>query len=218
MTGTFILLSSPRSRFLENTSSGTRCHFVLKLVLVDSHTAYSSLKTIKLCAVGGRTVLYINHSSTQSREDTAWTSGHERNLPSMASFLSEGGIEKDEEHRVPEALDGLWWSWFYLWGQPWAAVGGMPPGTGTGVCRFLCAYSMQSNADYFQHLIFFSQTKEETKHTKIQQRVDERLCIYIEFPGNKACAPTSSSLFRGKLCFGFPQCPLPSPVCPPNLN
>lgn len=107
MTGTFILLSSPRSRFLENTSSGTRCHFVLKLLLVDSHTAYSSLKTIKLCAVGGRTVLYINHSSTQSREDTAWTSGHERNLPSMASFLSEGGIEKDEEHRVPEALDGL---------------------------------------------------------------------------------------------------------------
>lgn len=39
--------------------------------------------------------MYVNHSPTQSREDTEWTSGREHNLPSAASFLSEGGIEKD---------------------------------------------------------------------------------------------------------------------------
>lgn len=86
----------------------------------------------------------------------------------------------------------------------------------TGMCRFLSTYSMQSYAHFSQHLIF--PNKRRNQAHKTQQWIDEQLCIYIEFPGNKACSPTSLSLFGGKLCFAFSQCPLPSPMCPSNLN
>lgn len=69
---------------------------------------------------------------------------------------------------------------------------------------------------FSQHLIF--PNKRRNQAHKTQEWTDEQLCIYIEFPSNKACSPTSLSLFGGKLCFAFSQCPLPSPVCPPNLN
>jgi len=113
--------------------------------------------------------------------------------------------------------------WFYLHEAPgWPSLLQAAPHAGTlhtkriGMCRFLDAYSMQSYAHFFQHLIF--PNKRRNQAHKTQQWIDEQLCIYIEFPGNKACSPTSLSLFRGKLCFAFTQCPLPSPVCPPNLN
>ena len=123
-------------------------------------------------------------------------------------------------------LGGLCWSIYpdFTCMKPpvWPSLLQAAPHTGTphtkriGMCRFLDAYSMQSYAYFFQHLIF--PNKRRNQAHKTQQWIDEQLCIYIEFPGNKACSPTSLSLFRGKLCFAFTQCPLPSPVCPPNLN
>lgn len=62
---------------------------MVKLVVVDSYTACNAH-----CRWAD--LLHMNHSSTQSREeDTEWTSGHECNLPSTASFLSEVGIKRD---------------------------------------------------------------------------------------------------------------------------
>lgn len=107
--------------------------------------------------------------------------------------------------------------WLYLCGaSPELPVGEMSCGMGTSVCMFLCACIIQSCAGYFQLLIFPNKRRKQAHKT--QQWIDKQLCIYIEFPGNKACAPTSLPLFRGKLCFAFPQCPRPNPVCPPNLN
>lgn len=141
-------------------------------------------------------------------------------------WLSEGRNQKKmQESHFPEILGGICGSTYpdFACMEPKSEHRALPPqAEALHIRRAAHAgcwvpTACRANADFFFEHLIFPKKKRNQAH-KTQQWTDEQLCIYIEFPGNKACSPTSLSLFGGKLCFAFSQCPLPSPVCSPNLN
>lgn len=190
---------------------------------------HNILKIVELYTLSGQIVWYMKYVSIKllkKREDSEQTSGCEPNLTNVSTWLSAKGIRK----RCRNSIFQTFWvgsaeaHTYFNCMKPKSGLPSyrqFPPHGHCTLGKLACVGSSVPTAcrvtpTFSQHLIFPNKRRNEAHKT--QQWIDEQLCIYIEFPGNKACSPTSWSLFGRKLCFAFSQCPLPSPVCPPNLN